>query len=236
MTLKTEFVTIKVSDGTSMRAYISKPSDNKKYPGIIVFQEAFGVNHHIRNIVDRLANEGYIAIAPELFHRTAEPGFEVGYTDFAKVQEHFKVITPETLEADAKAAYDWLQQDENVIHEKVATIGFCLGGRVSFIANSILPLSAAVSFYGGGSHLLLDRVSRMHAPQLFFWGGLDKHILPEHIDQVISAFRNENKAFTNVVISTADHGFHCDERASYNEDAAKEAWAMTIAFLKNKLS
>jgi carboxymethylenebutenolidase len=236
MTISTHFITLHVAGAPGMNAYVAMPDSREKFPGIMLFQEAFGVNHHIRNIADRLAKEGYVVIAPELFHRTAEPGFEAGYTEFHKIQEHFKGITNEGLEADTKAAYDWLLSQTNVKQDKIASIGFCLGGRVSIIANSILPLSASVSYYGGGMHLLTDRISELHAPQLLVWGGLDKHILPEHIEQVIQAFKNADKPYVNISFSYADHGFHCDERASYNEHAAKEAWALTLAFLKNKLN
>jgi len=109
------------------------------------------------------------------------------------------------------------------------------GGRASFIANSFLPLQAAVSFYGGGIHTLIDRTKKLSGPQLFFWGGKDQHIKTEHIKAVTESLRHAERLFINVEISDADHGFFCDARSSYNPDAASEAWAMTKAFLKNKL-
>lgn len=233
--MKTSKVMLKVSDGTQMQAYISLPEGGAKLPGIIMLQEAFGVNSHIRNVTDRLAKEGYVVIAPELFHRTAPVGFEAGYTDFNALAPHFQGITPEGLIADMKAAFDWLRQQSNVNHAKIGSIGFCLGGRASFLANTALPLSAAVSYYGGRTDTLIDRAKDMHAPHLFFWGGLDKHISPELIDTVINSVKQAGKAYTNVVISYADHGFNCDERPAYNKQAAAEAWAMTLAFFKNNL-
>ncbi|HXB12950.1 MAG TPA: dienelactone hydrolase family protein, partial [Bacteroidia bacterium] len=85
-------VTLKISDGSSMQCYISVPEGNGPFPGIMVMQEAFGVNGHIRNVSDRIAKEGYVVIAPELFHRTAPAGFEGSYTDFAALQPHFQGI------------------------------------------------------------------------------------------------------------------------------------------------
>jgi len=234
--MTTQKINLKVNDGTTMQAYVSMPEGKGIFPAVIVLQEAFGVNSHIRNIVDRIAKEGYVAIAPELFHRTAEPGFEIGYTvDFSVIMPHFQTMTTENISADIKAAYDWLQKQDNVKHEKIGSIGFCLGGRAAFIANADLPLSAAISFYGGRTDAIADKAKTLHAPHLFFWGGLDTHITTEQIETVINAVKAANKPYTNVIISDAKHGFNCDERASYNKQAAKEAWAMSMTFFKNKL-
>jgi carboxymethylenebutenolidase len=234
--MKTSFVNLKVSDGTTMQAYVTMPEGNAKLPGIILGQEAFGVNGHIREVSDRLAKEGYVVIAPELFHRTAPAGFEGGYTDFAALAPHFQGITLDGMTADLKACYDWLQQQSNVNPAKIGSIGFCMGGRVAFIANAVLPLSASVSYYGGRTAEIADMAKDLHGPQLFFWGGLDKHITQEQIDTIINAVKKANKPYTNVVISYADHAFNCDARPSYNKQAAAEAWAMTLAFFKNNLA
>ncbi|HXP51603.1 MAG TPA: dienelactone hydrolase family protein, partial [Bacteroidia bacterium] len=168
--------------------------------------------------------------------RTAEAGLEIPYNvDFSLIMPHFQAMTPEGMAADVKAAYDWLQQQPSVKHDKIGSIGFCLGGRVSFLANATVPLSAAISFYGGRTDTLADRAKDLHAPQLFFWGGLDKHITPESIDTVINAVKKANKPYTNVVFSYADHAFHCDDRPAYNKQAASEAWALSMAFFKNNL-
>lgn len=233
---KQNYITVTVADGTSMDVYVAIPKQGTApFPAILVFQEAFGVTAHIRSVADRLAAQGYVAVAPELFHRTAAPGFEGSYTDFPSIMPHYSALTTEALEADVKAAYDWLQQQENVIKDKVGSIGFCMGGKVSIIANLILPLSAAISYYGSLTQPIIDRFADLHAPQLLFWGGLDKHILQEHTEAIVKQLKYANKEFINVNISYADHGFNCDDKASYNPKAAKEAWAMTLAFLENNL-
>ena len=229
-----EFNTVKVSDGTEIGLYAAFPEGNENYPAIIVIQEAFGVNHHIRNVCERFCKEGYAVVSPDLFHRTARR-FEGSYTDFSTVAPHYQALTKEGLSADLKASFDWLTQQDNVIKDKVGSVGFCLGGRVSFLANAVLPLSAAVSYYGGSVEQLADEAPNLHADHLFFWGGLDKHISPDKIDTIINAVKEAGKNYTNVVISYADHGFSCDERASYNPQAAKEAWAHTLAFFENRL-
>ncbi len=235
MSERKNFIDLKISDGTTMAAYVSRPKDAGKHPGIMVFQEAFGVNPYIRDVADRFAREGFTAIAPELFHRTGA-GFEGDYNNFPAVQPHTSKLTNEGLEADVKAAYEWLAKDENTDANRIVSVGFCMGGRVSYIANSVLPLKAAVSFYGAGiAQGLLDRVKNLHGTMLFFWGGLDKHILPEHTRAVEDALRAAGKEFGNVTFSYADHGFFCDQRAAYNEKASKQAWPMTLEFLKYQI-
>jgi len=229
-------IELKVADGTTMRAYVSLPSGPGPFPGLIVFQEAFGVNRHIRDVADRFAREGYAAIAPELFHRTAAPGAELSYGNFDVVRPHFQAITEAGLEADTRAAWDWLRQQPEVRPDATACIGYCLGGRVSFLANSILPFQAAVSYYGGGiAPALIGRAPRLHGPMLFFWGGLDQHIPAEQVQAVVDSVRQAGKPYTNVVISYADHAFFCDDRPNYHEQAAHEGWAHTLAFLREKL-
>jgi len=230
-----ETITLSVKNSSDMNAYVARPEGEGPFPAIMVFQEAFGVNHYIRNIADRVAKEGYIAIAPELFHRTAPAGFTGAYNDFPAIMPHFQALTTEALIDDVNASYSWLQAQRNVQKDKIGCIGFCLGGRVSFIANSAVKLAASVSFYGGHMHTIADRSATLSAPQLLFWGGKDQHILPEHIQIVTDALKKENKDYINVVISYADHGFFCDERPTFHPQAAKEAWGMTKEFFKNRL-
>ncbi|OGX91415.1 dienelactone hydrolase family protein [Hymenobacter coccineus] len=226
---------LSVGDGTTMQAYAAQPAAaNGAVPGIILLQEAFGVNHHIRSVADRLAQAGYAVVAPELFHRTAAPGLEIAYNDFPSAMPHYFAINNDDLTADLQAAHAWLTSQPGVVADKIGSIGFCLGGRVSFLANAVLPLAAGVSYYGGGTEQIKDRAADLHAPHLFFWGGLDAHISKENIAEVIEAVDAAKKPYINTVISDADHGFHCDERPSYNAAAAHEAWALTLAFFADK--
>ena len=109
-----------------------------------------------------------------------------------------------------------------------------MGGRVSFIADSILPLHAAVSFYGGGiAPDLLNRAASLHAPILLIWGGLDKHITPELRRSVVETVAAQHKPYVNAEFSQADHGFFCDQRSSYEPKSARQAWALTLEFLRS---
>jgi carboxymethylenebutenolidase len=232
MNSSTEYVNLAVSDGTEMRAYLARPTGAPK-AGLIVFQEAFGVNPHVRDLTERFAREGYLAIAPELFHRTA-PGLEAGYADLAPVAPHMKAMTDPALESDIRASYDWLKSQDV---SSVSSVGYCMGGRCAALAAIILPLGCGISYYGGGIApsqffpALLDRLKDLQAPMLLFWGGQDHHIGPDKVQEVNNALRAANKQFVNVEFSFADHGFFCDARPSYSPEAAAEAWPLTLAFL-----
>jgi carboxymethylenebutenolidase len=234
MKIATESIILK-SDGSDMGVYIARP-EAKKAPGLIVFQEAFGVNDHIKDVARRFAEQGYVAVAPELFHRTAPPGFTGTYGDFASVAPHFQAVTTDAIASDARAVFDWLSKDSQVGTSHIGSIGFCMGGRCSFIANAKLPLQAAVSFYGGGIvPALLDLAQEQSGPILFFWGGLDQHIDPEQRNGIADAMTKAGKPYINVEISDANHAFFCDARPSYNAIAAKHAWALTLSFLETHL-
>ena len=239
--ISTEKVTLSVSDGTTMLAYVARPKSADKVPGMMVFQEAFGITPHIRDIAERLAGEGYTAIAPELFHRTAAAGTELSYDDFPAVMPHYQATTRETLQADVRAANDWLQKDAKTNGSRVGCVGFCLGGKASYLACATVPLEAAISFYGGGigpgpmGPGLLELAGSMHAPIMMFWGGQDKHIPPEQTRPIEDALTKENKEFVNVKISFADHAFMRKGAPSFNDQAAKLAWALSKEFLATHL-
>jgi len=231
------FVQLQVADGTTMQAYTSLPEHGKSpFPGLILFQEAFSVNHHIRKLADRFAAEGYLVIAPELFHRSGPPGVEIAYTDFPSTMPHIQALTVEGTEADIHAAWNWLQNNPQVTGGHIVATGYCMGGRVSFLANTMLPFKAVASYYGAGIVPdLIKRAASINAPHLFFWGGKDQHIPKEHIETIKAELTNAGKRFINVEISDADHGFFCDERVSFNADAAELAWGLTLEFFIQKL-
>jgi carboxymethylenebutenolidase len=222
-----DWVELRADDGTSLRAFVAKPA-GRATRGLLVFQEAFGVNAHIRDVAQRFAAEGFLVISPELFHRTA-PAFECDYTDFQLAMPHLQAITERGLDADVHAAFRWLEREG--VGGNAAAVGYCLGGRVAFVANSAVPLKAAASYYGGRIPPLVGRAPKLSGPMLFFWGGVDHHIPEEDRETVVRAVRDARKVFVNVVFSDADHGFFCDARASYHPAAAAQAWSLTKTFL-----
>ena len=226
-------ITLKVSDGTKMDCYLARIRDEEPRPGLLVFQEAFGVNEHIRDVTERFGRQGFVAIAPELYHRTAA-GAEFPYTDFPATRQHMQAMTREGTDADLRACFDWLQSQPFVKKNEISAIGYCMGGVVAFSANGLLPLKCAISYYGGGiPDKALDRAGSLHGPHLFFWGEKDSHIPPEQRATVINALKQAGKTYTNVEFSDAAHGFFCDMRPSYNATAARLSWALTLEFLRS---
>jgi carboxymethylenebutenolidase len=236
MEITSAYVQLSVNDGTTMRAWMAQPKEQGAYPGLLVFQEAFGVNAHIRDIAGRFAREGFVAVAPELFHRTGA-GFDGRYDDFPSAVPHMKALNDASMGADLRAAHDWVRGSIGA-ELPIFAIGYCMGGRAAFLAALTLPLAGAISYYGGGiapnatNPGLLGRASGIQAPLLLFWGGRDKHIPPEQVRAVTDALRTMGKNFVNVEISNADHAFFCDARASYSPAAALLAWPLTLAFLR----
>src|ERR1700745_3808383 len=121
--MNTDWVELEVGDGTSMPAYVARPEGSTPTRGLLLFQEAFGVNAHIRDLAGRFAAEGFLVISPELFHRTA-PAFECAYSDFALAMPHLQAITEEGLDADVRAAFGWLEHEG--VAGNAAAVGYCL--------------------------------------------------------------------------------------------------------------
>lgn len=229
--IQSEYVELPVADGSTMRAWFSRPAKAETGAGLLVFQEAFGVNAHIRSVADRFAQAGYAAIAPELYHRAA-PGFEGKYEDAAAAIALARQLTTQNLENDVRASHAFLRAR---VDDKVVSVGYCMGGRVSFLANTTVPVQAAVSYYGGGLADVVGRAAECSAPMLFFWGEQDKHITSEHRQQVEEGMHASKRPSVQVTFSDADHGFFCDQRPSYNPAAARLSWDLTLSFFEQYL-
>lgn len=234
--IRTSSVTIPVADGTTMGGYLAVPAAPGPHPAIFVIQEIFGVNAHIRDVTDRFARAGYIAVAPEIFHRFA-PAYQGTYDDIQASIAMTGKLTPEGVRADLAATHAWLAARSDVRPGKIAAIGYCMGGRLAFVANAALPLGASVSYYGGGiatNHLEL--AGALHGPQLLVWAGNDPWIPPADRDRVHAAVRDAGKRYVNIEFSGVNHGFFCDARSDYDAGAARQAWALTLAFLDHCLN
>jgi carboxymethylenebutenolidase len=235
MAIVTERVTLPVGDATEMSAYVARPDGSGPYPAMLVLQEALGVNSQIRGVADRYANEGFVAIAPDLFHRIS-PGYEATEIDLKKVMQLVKKLTNDGLILDATAAFQWLGARSDVRADKIAAVGFCMGGRAAYLANSELPLAAAISYYGGGiASGLLERAAQLGGPHLFFWGGKDQGITAEQRRAVIDAVHAARKRYVNVEFSDANHAFFNEQADRYNHSAAVQSWAIGTAFLRETL-
>jgi carboxymethylenebutenolidase len=217
--------TLTASDHHQLGAYRANPKGASK-GGVVVIQEIFGVNQHIRAVCARLAEEGYSAVAPALFDRT-EKGFECGYTpdEIASARKFVAKPDWDAMLKDTQAAIDELKKDG-----PVAIIGFCMGGSIAFLAATRLSgVSCAIAYYGGQIAKFVDEKPKV--PLLMHFGEKDQSI-PMSDVETIKAKHAESEIY---IYPDAPHGFNCDERGSYNEAAAKAAWPRTMAFLQKHL-
>lgn len=235
-------LTIDTPDGP-MQTFVARPAPGAPAPALVVVQEAFGVNSHIRNVCRRMAAEGYVAFAPELFHRLGN-GIDLPYDDFAKVMPAFVTLTNDTLLTDVTATLTAARADADVDAARVGVIGFCVGGFTAFLAAEKTDVGASVVFYGGGIvHArpgialtpLLDAVDGITSPMLLVFGGQDQSIPGSDIDAIQERLAGADKAHTIVVMPEGGHGFACDERAAYHQVSADEAWRITVEWLNRHL-
>lgn len=219
-----ETITLTCKDGVRISAYRARPVGKPK-GGIVVLQEIFGVNHHIRAVADRFAAAGYLAIAPALFDRV-EKGVELGYgmEDRPRAMEiRGRTKIDDTL-ADVAAAIEAAKEGG-----KVGVVGYCWGGTLAYAAAARLPgVSAAVGYYGGG--IAGIAAERPRAPLMLHFGERDKHIPLSDVDKIRAA-----QPEVPVFVYAADHGFNCDERESYDALAAAEAELRTMKFFAAEL-
>jgi carboxymethylenebutenolidase len=221
-----EIVKIKSDDGFEFDAYLAKPTGQAK-GGILVIQEIFGVNSHIRSVADGYADAGYAAIAPAIFDR-AEPGVELGYEQEDMVRgvgiARGKLKIPETL-ADLAATVDELKE-----YGKVGAVGYCFGGLLAYLsACNLENLACAVGYYGGGITGVLDQKPAI--PLMLHFGERDEHISMSDVDDIKAA-----NPGVPVFTYDADHGFNCDQRASYDKAASVLALEKTLAFFAEQLA
>jgi carboxymethylenebutenolidase len=207
---------------------------------VVVVQEAFGVNQHMRDVAERFAGEGYRAVVPHLFHREGDP--QISYEDMESAMKHVRQLTEQGIAEDLQAAYDHLHED-GFEDPRIAVVGFCMGGTVTFIEAAERSLGAAVTFYGGGivegrfgAPALLELAPKLKTPWLGCYGDQDKGIPVEQVEQLREAVGRAAVHTEIVRYPDAGHGFHCDARAAYHEASARDAWSRTLAWLDAHLS
>ena len=206
---------------------------------IIVVQEAFGVNEHIEDICRRLADAGWLAIAPHLFHRTGDP--QLGYDDFSLVIPHFSTITADTLAEDLDAALT-RAAEEGFAPSAIGVVGFCMGGTLALWTAVERSVGAAVTYYGGGvtkgrfgMPALVDLAPRLTVPWLGLYGDLDDGISVDEVESLRVAAASSGALTEIVRYADAEHGFNCDRRASYHAASAADAWQRMLDFFAANL-
>jgi len=239
MEITSTTVQLDTIDG-KMEAYESRPKDGGARPGIIVLMEAFGVNSHIKDVTERVAREGYVAIAPDLYHRESER--LVSYKDMGKAVEIMKRLQDPKVMDDVGAAIAHLKSQSYLKQGAIGVTGFCMGGRFTYLtaAHHNKDIKAAVAFYGGGipagKPSPLDRTGEITCPITLFFGGKDPLIPQEDVDKINQTLKDQKKNFSLKLYPEATHGFFCNERESYHQESAKDAWEKTKSFFAQHLT
>jgi carboxymethylenebutenolidase len=221
-----EYVTLRAADGQELSAYVAR-TDGEPIAALVVVQEVFGVNAHIRSVADGYARDGFLAVAPALFDRI-QPGIELSY-EGADMQTAMSLIPKLDIEkalADVQAAIEFAANDAG---KKVGVIGYCFGGTLAWLAATRLHPAVAVGYYGGriGNYA----GEQPQVPVMLHFGKQDTHIPAAEVEKVHAAHPQ-----VEIYWYDAGHGFNCDARASYNAAAAQEARGRSLEFLKKHLS
>lgn len=245
MDIVTERVRMALPAGGEMGGYLARPEKSGTYPAVVVFMEIFGINVHIRDVTERLAREGYVALAPDYFHRTG-PGVDYGYDEkgLAAGMKLLGALRAEEMISDARAAIAYLRGRGDVRESRIGAIGFCIGGHMAYLVACETDVRATASFYGGGiaapqgpggGQPTVDRSSKIGGTILLLFGGQDAMIPPSQIDAIRSALAKSGVRHHIEVYPQAGHGFFCDQRASYEAAAAADAWRRVKELFANEL-
>ena len=219
-------LTLTADDNHSFGAYRADP-DGEAKGGIIVIQEIFGVNEHIRQVCDGFADDGYVAIAPALFDRSESKNCQLGYTpdDIASGREIMQAFSWDLCMKDIQAVVEVIK-NENL---RIGTVGYCWGGSISYLCCTRLPVQASVVYYGGQIMPYIDE--KEGCPLLMHFGEHDAGIPIENVKSIVEAH-----PAAVVHIYDADHGFNCDHRTQYNKRAADLARTRTMELFSQHLN
>jgi carboxymethylenebutenolidase len=232
-------VTLSTPDGP-MRAYEAVPHGGAS-TGVIVIPEAFGLNGHIEDITERIAAAGHRGIGLDIFHRSG--GGTAPYDDFEKVLPLFEGLTDEGLLDDIDAARAHLH-DAGTADASIGIVGFCFGGRTTFLAAVRRPLGAAVGFYGGGIVTgrfpqfppLIEESASVQSPWLGLFGDADQGIPIDDVERLRATLDERTTVDHDIVrFAGAEHGFNCDQRPAYHPEAAADAWERMLAWFRDHL-
>lgn len=221
-----EYVSLKTTDGHELGAYVARP-EGEPLAGLVVVQEIFGVNRHIRSVADGYARDGFLAAAPALFDRI-ERGVELGYegADAQRARSFIPKLDAEKSLADVAAAIEFA---ESATGKEVGIIGYCYGGTIAWLAAARLHPAVAVGYYGG--QIAKYANEKLSAPVMLHFGKQDAHIPSEEVEKIHAAHPE-----VEIYWYDAGHGFNCDERGSYSKDAAHAARDRSLRFLKKHLT
>lgn len=231
-------------EGSMMPSYLSRPDSVAAAPAVIVLQEIFGVNTEMRRITDLVASAGYVGLAINYYHRT-DPELDCPYNDegMAKGRAAAAKVTRQTIEADLTAAMDWLNAQDFVRFNRIATWGFCFGGSMAFFSSMLRGISGGIVFYGGqvgkplmsGGTPLIEEAARVKAPLLLCYGGKDQGIPADEVERIEAGLRAQHKRFTLKVYPDKGHGFFRQSSSELSDPDLKDAWSRVQEFLQQSL-
>jgi carboxymethylenebutenolidase len=226
------WIKIKSHEGKQYDAMVALPPTGTG-PGLVLFQEVFGVNAHIRAVAEQYALDGFVVLAPDVFWRQA-PSLQLGYTqeDVNRGIELYMAAKFDDLTADIKTSVAALRALPEVTG-KVGAFGYCMGGRLAYVAAATAGVDAAVCYYGGGIQDSLELAKQVRAPMQFHYGALDSMIPIAAVDKVRAAFAGKSAEFH--VYANADHGFNCWARGTYHQPSAALAHGRTLSFFAQTL-
>ncbi|HEV8312853.1 MAG TPA: dienelactone hydrolase family protein [Burkholderiaceae bacterium] len=224
---------IQVEAAEPFDAYLALPPAGSG-PGLVLFQEIFGVNAHIRAVAEQYALAGFVVLAPDVFWRQ-QRRVELGYEgeDMQRALAFTKGMDREALLRDIGSSVTALRARPEVGSHKVGAIGYCMGGRLAYLAAATTDIDAAVPYYGGGIHDNLERAASIRCPVQFHYAGIDNNIPPEAVEKVRAAMAGKAAEFH--VYPGAHHGFNCWARASYHAPSAALAHGRALQFLAQHL-
>lgn len=232
MSVTTQWIEIDSAEG-KFGAYLAIPH-TRKGPGIVLIQEIFGVNEHIRSVAEQYAADGYLVLVPDLFWRNGHR-IELTYDEagWKRAVELMNATDIDKAQKDIELTIDALKAQPG-LDGGIASIGYCFGGLLSYLTAAKGLVDMAIAYYGGGIQNQLDRADEIQVPLLMHFGEKDSHIPLEAVEQIAERFEN-NENVEIVVYPEAEHGFNCSHRDSYNQRAAAEAHGNSLIFLGMEL-
>ena len=231
MTVRTRDIEIQAVDGP-MPVFVAEPEAAGPHPAVVVIMEGAGRVPHICDVARRIAEEGYVAIAPDFYYREI-PNNRVAYDQTEQMYALMERFDDEKFLDDMRTTLTHLRGLDSVGDAKIGVVGFCMGGRLTFLTACALPgeVAAAAPFYGGFTVAHLPLASAIECPLYLFFGAEDPFIPAEEVQTIEKTLTELGKRFSLKTYPGADHGFFCDERDSYNEAAASDAWSELKGFL-----
>ncbi|PZU06241.1 dienelactone hydrolase family protein [Sphingomonas sp.] len=228
--LVTEWTTIPNGAAKALPAFVARPAVSGRHPAILVVNEVFGIHEWIKDICRRLAQAGYVAVAPDFFYRS---GVDLpAKSDLKEILAVVSQASDDQVDGDVRATTAWIRKQPFARPAAIGITGFCWGGQVVWRSAMIDPeIKAGVARYGQLKKVSL-RAAELKAPVLGFYGGKDQGITQEDVAAMRGALKAAGRKDEIIVYPDAQHGFLADYRASYDEPAAKDAWPKLLAFMK----